>query len=213
MPLSSAFRPFDDDREISLKDQRRAEANREKAFARTIRHALAGHALTADDLAEWHRELLEGLSYVPDPCYLGGYRGSEHPWLRGYNVRIGATLATPAGKVLEELERFFRALARQIKNIAIIPGQAFSRDEVLRVAALAAWAHGKWIRIHPFANANGRTGRLLANWVLARFRLPPVVRVRPRPGSPYAKAAAASMNGQHDRMARWLLDLLEEEGS
>lgn len=212
MAQPSSFRPFDDDRETSLRDRRRAEANREKAFASMIRHALGEHVLTADDLAEWHQELLEGLSFVPDPCYLGGYRGSEHPWLRRYNVRIGAALAISADKVPEELERFFHALARQIKSIALVPGQAFSRDEVLRVAALAAWAHGEWVRIHPFANANGRTGRLLANWVLARFRLPPVVRVRPRPGSSYAKAAAASMGGQHDRMARWLLELLEEQG-
>lgn len=212
MALPSSFRPFDDDREISLKDQRRAEANREKAFTRMIRHALASQVLNAADLAGWHRELLVGLSFVPDPCYLGGYRGSEHPWLRRYNVRIGAVLATPAEKVLEELERFFRSLAHQIKNIAIVPGQAFSREELLRVVALAAWAHGEWIRIHPFANANGRTGRLLANWVLAFFRLPPVIRVRPRPGSTYAKAAAASMKGQNDLMARWLLDLLEEQG-
>ena len=212
MPRSSSFRPFDHDREVSPQDRRRAEANRERAFARAIQHALTGDVLTVDDLAGWHRELLDGLSYVPDPCYLGGYRGSDHPWLRRYNVCIGDVLAIPADKVLEELARFFRALARQVKNIAIVPDQPFSRDDVLRIVAVAAWAHGEWIRIHPFANANGRTGRLLANWVLARFRLPPMVRVRPRPGSPYAKAAAASMSGQHDLMARWLLDLLEEEG-
>lgn len=50
-------------------------------------------------------------------------------------------------------------------------------------------------RIHPFANGNGRTARLWANAIAMRFGLPPFVRIRPRPGGAYGRAAAAAMTG------------------
>jgi hypothetical protein len=57
--------------------------------------------------------------------------------------------------------------------------------------------HGEWVRIHPFANGNGRTARLWANWAGLRYSLPPFVTIKPRPGNPYGMAAMASMNGSH----------------
>lgn len=59
---------------------------------------------------------------------------------------------------------------------------------------LAALAHGEWVRIHPFANGNGRTARTWANWIAARYGLPMFVSVKPRPASLlYEVAAGASM--------------------
>lgn len=176
-----------------------------------VRHAFTDASLTDDEVAEWHRDLLDGLSYVPDLCYLGGYRGSAHPWLSSYNIRVGRKKAVPADRVAKELQHFFDSLEYQVAKITddLVTGQSLQQSEILKVVALAAWTHGEWVRIHPFANANGRTARLLANWVLARFRLSPVIRLRPRPDSPYVRAAAASMDGQHDQMARWILDVLE----
>jgi Fic family protein len=37
---------------------------------------------------------------------------------------------------------------------------------------LAFYAHFQFVSIHPFADGNGRTGRLLMNYVLATFGLP-----------------------------------------
>jgi len=39
---------------------------------------------------------------------------------------------------------------------------------------VAALAHYKLVFIHPFTDGNGRTGRLLMNWILLRAGFPPV---------------------------------------
>lgn len=77
------------------------------------------------------------------------------------------------------------------------------------VLTLGAVLHGEWVRIHPYANGNGRTARLWANWTALRYALPPLVTIKPHPGHPYGAAALASMQGDHsvtlavfDRMLR-----------
>ena len=77
------------------------------------------------------------------------------------------------------------------------------------VVVLAAWEHGEWVRIHPFANGNGRTARLLANYTLVRFGFGPALSIRPRPDQPYGKAARLSMEkGDHTLMERVIWESL-----
>ncbi|MBV7532156.1 Fic family protein [Chitinophaga sp. sic0106] len=45
----------------------------------------------------------------------------------------------------------------------------------LHPVALAALLHYKFVRIHPFDDGNGRMSRLLMNFVLLKYGLPPVV--------------------------------------
>jgi len=53
--------------------------------------------------------------------------------------------------------------------------------------AWVAAAHARFERIHPFATANGRVGRLVANLLLRRLGLPPLI-VTPRDRSRYLAA-------------------------
>ena len=69
----------------------------------------------------------------------------------------------------------------------------------------------EWVRIHPFANGNGRTARLWANYVLMRYGLPPVVRLRPRPDGGYGAAGAAAMAGDWEPTAAVFRKLLLDE--
>ena len=50
-------------------------------------------------------------------------------------------------------------------------------DEVTPERALvaAAYFHAKFENIHPFADGNGRTGRLAMNYLLVRYGHPPIV--------------------------------------
>lgn len=75
---------------------------------------------------------------------------------------------------------------------------------------LAAWAHAEWVRIHPFANGNGRTARAWANFVLRRFGLPPAIKLRPRPDGDYSAAAAASMAGDLNPTIRVFISMIRE---
>ena len=62
------------------------------------------------------------------------------------------------------------------------------------VTTLAATVHGEWVRIHPYANGNGRTARLWAGWLALRYGLPIFVTVKPRPGdADYALSSRMSM--------------------
>ncbi|MBC5809776.1 MAG: Fic family protein [Candidatus Eremiobacteraeota bacterium] len=54
--------------------------------------------------------------------------------------------------------------------------------------------HERFERIHPFASGNGRTGRLLANLLLQRLRLPAFF-VAPRAGRTYLDALARADSG------------------
>ncbi|MFH1246801.1 MAG: Fic family protein [Candidatus Micrarchaeota archaeon] len=45
----------------------------------------------------------------------------------------------------------------------------------LHPVELASWIHNKTVQVHPFTDGNGRTARLLMNWVLIKHKLPPVI--------------------------------------
>ncbi len=83
---------------------------------------------------------------------------------------------------------------------------------VAAIVRLCAYAHGEWVRIHPFANGNGRTARVWANWLAVRYGLPPFVRVKPRPGDVlFAGAAALSMRGEHRATEVMFASMLDDE--
>jgi hypothetical protein len=129
-----------------------------------------------------------------------------------YEVRVGAFPGVRATDVPATLNAFERSMQRATARLdAAIPAGRPAADtrELWAVIQLCALAHGEWVRIHPFANGNGRIARLWANWCALRYGLPPIVRLRPRPDRQrYAEAAAQSMQGNHDRMEAVFLDML-----
>lgn len=52
--------------------------------------------------------------------------------------------------------------------------EKFEQEEVNPIF-LAAEFHYKFIRIHPFDDGNGRTARILMNFILMKFNFPPVI--------------------------------------
>jgi hypothetical protein len=106
--------------------------------------------------------------------------------------------------VPSKLVAFESSVRRVVSQLdAVIPAGRVpaSVPELRSVVELAATVHGEWVHIHPFANGNGRTARLWANWVLVRYGLPPIVRIKPRPaGDAYAIAAGESVKGNHQAM-------------
>ncbi len=74
-----------------------------------------------------------------------------------------------------------------------------SVDELQMVVEMAALAHGEWIRLHPFANGNGRTARVWVAFACLRYSLPVFLVLKPRtPDLAYARAGRDSMGRPPD---------------
>lgn len=164
--------------------------------------AAARHDPSIAMAQEWHRRLYDQVS-LPVPYYAGEPRDSDanFPELIGYEVGIGRYEGTPSADVPEALAGFEAGARRAAAPLdAMVPtGTKPAAGQQLRaVLSFCAVLHGEWVRIHPFANGNGRTARLWANWAALRYGLPPFITIKPRPSNPYSQAAMASMQGNHD---------------
>jgi Fic family protein len=164
----------------------------------------------------WHRELYDGIAR---PCdyYAGEVRDSDanFPDLIGYEVEVGGIPGVPSAQVPQALQRFAQsaqtAAARLDRAVAVgAQPSSTSPTELHGVLTFCAVLHGNWVRIHPFANGNGRTARLWANWAALRYGLPPFVTIEPRPRDPYGLAAAASMAGDDQVMVGVLNQMLHD---
>ena len=164
----------------------------------------ANHLPSLEMVRTWHRRMFEGIA--PHPDYLGGFRDAgEAPYcLQDYDVEVGGLPGVSSDRVLDELEGFISEFVAEIKGLdAAWPASEGppAEEQIEQVVRVAAWAHGEWVRIHPFANGNGRTSRLWTNYVLVRYGFGPALQIRPRPSEPYGLAARASMaTGDHHAM-------------
>ena len=149
---------------------------------------------TVEHARGWQRCFLEGL-IVPDARYVGAFRGE--PGLENIQVKVGTNRGVTARQVAGALRRFEATLLRLVADLdTLLPiGHELDADKLAAILDLCAWAHAEWIRIHPFANGNGRTARLWANSLAMRYGLPPFIRLRPRPDPGYAEAGAKAMKG------------------
>lgn len=160
---------------------------------------------TASDVRAWHGAIYAGCA-VPVAAYVGHFRGDPAvPELLDYEVGLGPlqpdglpeNVGLWAVDVPGEVSTFIRRLCAAL---AVLDAQLpvglrpTTVDELDAVVSLVALVHGEWVRLHPFANGNGRTARLLAAWLALRYELPIFVTLKPRPTDvAYARAAAASM--------------------
>jgi hypothetical protein len=154
----------------------------------------------------WHAAMMKGLK-VPDPLFVGRFRGEAG--LEDVGVRVGALEGTHPDFVASELAEFERRLQRTVAALdARYPtADALDLGGMDAVIELAAWAHSEWVRIHPFGNGNGRSARIWANLLLMRYGMRPVLRLRPRPDTPYGNAGRAGMQGDSAPMAALIRSL------
>ena len=154
----------------------------------------------------WHVTMMKGLK-VPDPAFAGRFRGEAG--LEDIGVRVGTLEGTHPDLVAGELDTFERRLQRAVSALdARYPtSDSLDPDGMDAVIELAAWTHSEWVRIHPFGNGNGRSARIWANLILIRYGMRPVLRLRPRPDSSYARAGQGGMRGDPAPMAALIRSL------
>ncbi|MGB9335967.1 MAG: Fic family protein [Candidatus Acidiferrales bacterium] len=149
---------------------------------------------TVESARHWQALIMQGLD-VPDPRYVGAFRGEQG--LEGIEVKVGVNPGVRSITVAGELRRFeekLQTLVAELDELLLI-GQEPDADQLAAIVDLCAWVHAEWVRIHPFANGNGRTARLWANCIAMRYGLPPFIRLRPAPNAGYAEAGAKAMQG------------------
>ena len=163
---------------------------------RGIRDAALRRELpTLESARQWQRDSMTGLK-APHPDFVGGFRG-EPGILERCEVEIGGIDGVKAARVATESRAFEKRVHNvlQALDAAYPPGSPLDADGLDAVLEFAAWAQAQWVRIHPFANGNGRTARLWANGLLMRYDVPPFLRLWPRPNGAYARAGARAMEG------------------
>ena len=161
----------------------------------TVTDAVANAAeeapLSVELLCTWHRMLLAG-SPTPER-YVGRVR-TEQGWIGGTSP-LDAHLVTPPPQALPRLLEDLVAYA--------------NRDDVEPVAQ-AAVAHAQFEIIHPFADGNGRVGRVLVSWLLTRrlsLLVPPPVSVAIAADvGGYASGLVLFRLGDHQRWIQWFAD-------
>ena len=175
-------------------DSLRLQENLERTLRSALQHARERRRPTPALVKAWHADILDGLQ-VPNAAYVGRFRGEGQ--LKRVEIFVGQCPGAAPDLVAGAVRRLMDDLAGILKPLdAAIPvgGIPDSEDALEAVLTTAAIAHARWVEIHPFANGNGRTARLWANWVLMRYGIPPFVRLRPRPaGHSYALAARLAL--------------------
>lgn len=196
-------------------DSERARAQRERVLAQII---LSDHRkLPSSELVkDWHKKMFEGIA--PHPDYLGNFRNLDKvprcvQYLEVVVNGDDPIEALPAAQVHDAVDEFIEEFRDRVRAIDEMwealkdTKTPFMVDQIIKTAA---WAHGEWVRIHPFANGNGRTSRLWVNYVFIRYGFAPL-EIRPRPDNPYGVAAECSMRYRdHSLMESVLWDLLWE---
>lgn len=212
-------------------DIARIDANCQGVLRDLRNDAPARQPASLERACKWHRAIYLGCG-APLATHVGNFRGDPaHPELSDYEIGLGHEL--PDGlpekvgvwsdRVSDELETFERRVnagLQVLDDVLGVGSGSRSQAELREVVAVAALAHGEWVRIHPFANGNGRTARVWAAFVTLRYGLPVLARLRPRPdGVPYVRAAQQSMGrpphfvGDHGAtiaiFGRWLSETLD----
>lgn len=152
-------------------------------------------------LAKVHAAAVVGLEGIaPHPDYLGNFRNLDKvpKCVQYLEVVVNGDdpiEGLPAAQVLDAVDKFIEENRHRVRAIDEMWEAAqdtktpFMVDQIVKTAA---WAHGEWVRIHPFANGNGRTSRPWVNYVFNRSAFAPL-KIRPRPDNPYGVAAECSM--------------------
>ena len=166
------------------------------AVTEALDEAHAG-TLTVESMCGWHRTLMTG---SPTPARHVGAVRADQGWIGGTSP-LDAHLVTPPPEHLSDL---LDDLVAYVNAADVDP------------VSQAAIAHAQFELIHPFADGNGRVGRVLIAWILVR-RLslvtpPPVsTRIAADVGG-YSSGLVLFRLGDHERWVQWFADAVSGAG-
>jgi Fic family protein len=148
--------------------------------------------LTTETLLAWHARLMRHATTI-EGRHIGTWRDTLG-WVGGPNPHLAVHVAAPA----EDIPRL-------MDDLIVFVG----RNDVDPVTS-AAITHAQFETIHPFADGNGRIGRVLAGWILCQ-RLavdypPPVSLEMARDVGGYQAGLTLYRQDHVDTWVRWFAD-------
>jgi len=210
-PGPSAPTPFPWDQGPRAKQ--RIDTNFRSVRAAAAQAALEGCRPTESAVRSWHVLSLQGVA-LAEPAVAGGFRGEGPPGSRLADsfALIGLATGEMPSRVVPRVAETFATLANRLDALdARLMGGENHPDIYPDVIELCAWLHGEWVRIHPFADHNGSTARLLTMSVGLLYNVPLNLPGKPRSAMPepglelgYGNAAIAQMYGNDHAMIAFL---------
>lgn len=140
-------------------------------------------------LSEWQVKNIHSL-------VLKGIDNEEAGRYRRENVVISGASTTPPD---------FLHLGEEMQQLIAWYQQADQLHPIARAAEL----HTRFVKIHPFIDGNGRTGRLLLNFDLMKLGYPPAVIRKEDRLAYYDALDAACVSGNYDAITQLVADALE----
>lgn len=137
------------------------------AFLESQERALKHEPISIGDLCRWQAMMVEEqlqFGHTSTKQAMGKMRSSEVP----INIKVEGYVPPDFTKVPALLEKIVNCLNKKLQEIGN------SGDEVA-LATLSGDILQKFEQLHPFVEANGRTGLLIANYIVTWFGFPIVV--------------------------------------
>jgi len=168
------------------------------AVVKSAIRAAGRTSLSVSVLNRWHRRLMR---HSPLPARLKGRFRDAQGWIGGTSPLDAVYVPPPApliGNLMTDLVEFA------------------NRDDLDPVTH-AALLHAQFETIHPYADGNGRIGRVLISWILARrlaVSLPPPVSVLiARDPGGYLSGLLRYREGEPDAFVNWFADIVTRAGN
>jgi Fic family protein len=154
--------------------------------------------LDADTLHRWHHRLMSGASHLPSN-QIAAWRDAPG-WIGGTSPLDAAAVVPPPELIANLMEDLI----------------AFANRKDIDPVTQAAVAHAQFELIHPYADGNGRVGRILIAYLLTRrlnLTTPPPVSVSiatDRGG--YLSGLTLFRLGQADPWVAWFAETVQSSG-
>jgi Fic family protein len=158
-----------------------------------LAHARESHPLTTADLHDWHARLMRNRALAPN--LIGAFRDTQG-WIGGRGPQDAVYVPPPAPNVPALMDDLI----------------TFANSDDADVITQAAVSHAQFETIHPYGEGNGRIGRLLVLWTLARrldVSVPPPtsVLIARDPGG-YLSGLHWFRTGELARWVKWFADVV-----
>lgn len=123
-------------------------------------------------ICSWHKRLFDGIR-----DHAGRHRTADYGEVR---LTFGPHRSTAREDVPDELNKHISVANNLFAQLNTLEESLHPTDHVMECIKAAIYLHAEFIKIHPFRDGNGRIGRLIITFVLAKFNIPPLAIEVPR---------------------------------